>query len=46
MDAIHRILTGQTVKPWQLKVAGIVVLLWIAMDTHQYVGWLLETGCK
>ena len=46
MDAIHRILTGQTETPWQLKGAGVVALVWFAMDVHQYIGWLLETGCK
>ena len=46
MDALHRILTGQTNRRWELVVAGVVVLCWFAMDVHQYVGWLMETGCK
>jgi len=46
MEAVHRILTGQTERPWQLKVAGAVVLIWFAMDLHQYISWLFETGCK
>ena len=46
MDAIHRILTGQTNHRWELVVAGVIVLCWFAMDVHQYVGWLMEAGCK
>ena len=46
MDAIHRILTGQTNHRWELVVAGVIVLCWFVMDVHQYVGWLMETGCK
>lgn len=46
MDAVHRILTGQTSHRWELVVAGVVVLCWFLMDLHQYVSWLLEASCK
>lgn len=41
MDAIHRILTGQTLTPTQLRIAGVVILLWILIDVIQFVDWLI-----
>jgi hypothetical protein len=46
MDSLHRVLTGQTATRIELIVAGIVVLFWIAIDVHQYVGWLLAKSCN
>lgn len=46
MDAVHRILTGQTAHRWELTAAGIVVMAWFLMDLHQYLSWLLTEGCK
>jgi hypothetical protein len=40
MDVIHRILTGQPISPLELRVAGILVLLWFLMDLVQWVDWL------
>jgi integral membrane sensor domain MASE1 len=46
IDRFHRILVGQPVTRLELAIAGIVVLLWMGMDVHQYVAWLLEPACK
>jgi hypothetical protein len=46
IDRFHRILVGQPVTRLELAIAGIVVLLWIGIDVHQYVAWLLEPACK
>ncbi len=40
MDALHRIFTGQTLTPRQLRIAGFVVLAWIAIDVIQFGDWL------
>lgn len=45
IDTVHRVLTGQTVTRIELTIAGIVVVLWIAMDVHQYISWLFEKTC-
>lgn len=37
MDRLHRILAGQPVTPLELRIAGIIVLLWFLMD---FVQWL------
>jgi hypothetical protein len=42
MDAVHRILTGQTRTRWQLALAGAVALAWIGMDAHQYWYFLFD----
>jgi hypothetical protein len=41
-DYLHRVLTGQTVSPTELRVAGIVVLLWILMDAVEWSDWLFR----
>jgi hypothetical protein len=41
MDAIHRILTGQSLTAKELRIAGILVLLWFLMDLIQWVDWLI-----
>jgi hypothetical protein len=46
IDRFHRILVGQPVTRLELAIAGIVVLLWMGIDVHQYVAWLLEPACK
>lgn len=40
MDAIHRILTGQSLTPTELRVAGALVLAWFLMDLVQWIDWL------
>lgn len=40
MDAIHRILTGQPLTPRELRIAGLLVLLWFLMDLVQWLDWL------
>lgn len=43
-DTLHRILSGQSLTPAQLKLGGVFVLVWFAMDVVQFVdmvvGWL------
>ena len=40
MDAVHRVLTGQSLTPRELRFAGLVVLLWFLMDLVQWIDWL------
>jgi hypothetical protein len=42
MDAFHRILTGQPLTVKELRIAGIIVLVWFLMDLVQWVDWLLS----
>jgi hypothetical protein len=35
MDFVHRVMTGQTVSPTELRIAGLIVLGWLVFD----VGW-------
>lgn len=35
-DALHRITSGQTLTPRQLKLAGAFAILWFAMDVIQF----------
>jgi hypothetical protein len=37
MDFVHRVMTGQTVSPTELRIAGLIVLAWLVFD----VGWCL-----
>jgi hypothetical protein len=46
MDRLYRVLTGQTTSHIELLIGGIVVLAWIAIDVHQYVGYLREGSCS
>lgn len=41
MDTIHRILAGQPLTRRELRAAGCVVILWFAMDTAQWIDWLI-----
>jgi hypothetical protein len=41
MDMIHRILAGQPLSPRELRIAGFLVLCWFAMDTAQWIDWLI-----
>lgn len=40
MDALHRILAGQPLTPRELRIAGVLVLLWFLMDLAQWIDWL------
>lgn len=40
MDSLHRVLIGQTVSRRELKIAGVVVILWILIDVIQFSNWL------
>jgi hypothetical protein len=44
MEALHRILSGQSLTPRQITAAGVFVLVWFTMDVIQFVdmvrGWL------
>lgn len=40
-DAVHRILCAQPVTPGELRVAGILVLVWFVMDLIQWIDWLV-----
>jgi hypothetical protein len=42
MDFIHRIFSGQTLTPRELRVAGWVVLIWFLMDAVEWSDWLLR----
>lgn len=42
LTRIHRVLTGQTVSPTELRVAGAIVLLWFLMDAIEWSDWLLH----
>lgn len=35
MDALHRILTGSPLTPRELRIGGIVIMLWFLMDLVQ-----------
>ncbi len=41
MEALHRILTGQTAARWELRVAGFVIIEWWLEDHLWFVGTLL-----
>lgn len=40
MDALYRILAGQTLSPRELRFAGVIVMAWFLMDFVQWVDWL------
>ena len=40
MDAIHRILSGQSLTRRELVGAGLFVLSWWLMDVVQFIDWL------
>jgi hypothetical protein len=42
LDYLHRVLTGQTVSPTELRVAGLIVLVWFLMDAIEWSDWLLK----
>jgi hypothetical protein len=42
MDWLYRVLTGQTQTRIELLIGGLVVFAWIAIDVHQYIGYLRE----
>lgn len=39
MDAMHRVLVGQTLSRRELVTAGVVVILWIVIDVIQFADW-------
>jgi hypothetical protein len=39
MDALHRIVSGQSLTPRELRIAGAVVIIWIGMDFIQFGNW-------
>ena len=41
-DIIHRILTGNTLTPRQLIMAGLFVAIWFLMDLVQFIAWIWE----
>jgi hypothetical protein len=40
LDWLYHVLTGLTTTPLELLIGGIVVFAWIAIDVHQYIGFL------
>lgn len=40
MEALHRILSGQSLTQQQLVGAGLFVMSWWLMDVIQFVDWL------
>lgn len=40
MDALHRMLTGQTLSRREIQIAGIFILVWFGMDVVQFVAWI------
>jgi hypothetical protein len=40
MDTIHRILTGTPLTHCELRIGGILVMLWFLMDLVQWIDWL------
>ena len=42
MDTIHRILSGQSITPTELRIAGTIVLIWFLMDLIQWLDWLWQ----
>jgi hypothetical protein len=40
LDWLYHVLTGLTTTPVELLIGGIVVFAWIAIDVHQYIGFL------
>jgi hypothetical protein len=42
LDYLHRVLTGQTVSPTELRIAGLIVLVWFLMDAIEWSDWLLK----
>lgn len=42
MDALHRILTGNTLTNKQLVFAGVFVIFWFLIDIIQFVDWVIS----
>jgi hypothetical protein len=42
MEWLHRAVSGQTITPKQLRIAGIFVIVWFLMDLVQWLDWLKE----
>ena len=42
MDALHRILTGQSLTERQLFWAGVFVMVWFGMDVIQFIDFVYE----
>jgi hypothetical protein len=41
MDWLHRVLTGQPLSSGELRIAGLMLLLWMLMDLSQWTtDWL------
>ena len=41
MEALHRILSGQSLNEHQLKWAGRVVMLWMGMDLIEFIDMII-----
>jgi len=41
-DYLHRVLTGQTVSPTELRIAGLIILIWFLADMLEWSDWLLR----
>lgn len=41
-DAIHRILSGQSLTPRELTGAGIFVLVWFGMDVIMFIDFIVS----
>jgi hypothetical protein len=42
MDWLHRAVSGQSISPKELRIAGIFVIVWFLMDLVQWLDWLGE----
>jgi hypothetical protein len=42
MDFLSRILSGQTLSPRELRIAGIVILIWFVADMIEWSDWLFH----
>jgi hypothetical protein len=42
LDYLHRVFTGQTVSPMELRIAGFIVVVWFLMDAIEWSDWLLK----
>jgi hypothetical protein len=38
-DFLHRVLSGQTLSPRELRIAGALVLIWFLMDAIEWSDW-------
>lgn len=41
MEAIHRMLSGQSLTRSELVGAGVFVIVWFVMDLIQFIDWII-----